>query len=106
MTNFRGDFPAWPGDYNVRQMFTPPQAGPVPQSPTQQITHLLDEVDRGHGSAAEQLLPLVYDQLRALASSFFRRQRPDHTLQPTPLVHEAYAKPVGPAGELSGEARW
>ena len=78
----------------------------MPQSSTQQVTQLLDEVDRGHTSAAEQLLPLVYDQLRALASSFFRRQRADHTLQPTALVHEAYAKLVGPAGEMSGEARW
>ncbi len=43
-------------------------------------------------AAAAELLPLVYDQLRGLAVAFLRRERPDHTLQPTALVHEAYMK--------------
>ncbi len=47
-------------------------------------------MDRGDPAAAEQLLPLVYEELRALAASFFARQAPGHTLQPTALVHEAY----------------
>ncbi len=42
----------------------------------------------------EKLLPLVYDELRRLAALYFRRERSDHTLQPTALVHEAYLKLV------------
>lgn len=55
-------------------------------------TVLLGRLGNGDGAAADQLLPLVYGQLRALAGSYFRGQRPDHTLQPTALVHEAYLK--------------
>jgi RNA polymerase sigma factor (TIGR02999 family) len=46
----------------------------------------------GDPNAASRLLPLVYDQLRALAGRHMRRERPDHTLQPTALVHEAYLR--------------
>lgn len=70
------------------------------------FTHLLEAAKDGRASAADQLLPLVYDELRALAGSFFRGQRRDHTLQPTALVHEAYARMVKPTGEVSGEAHW
>ncbi|GMU82659.1 MAG: sigma-70 family RNA polymerase sigma factor [Phycisphaerales bacterium] len=59
-----------------------------------QTTRLLADLGRGDRAAAGQLLPLVYEQLRALASSYFRGQRADHTLQPTALVHEAYMKLV------------
>jgi RNA polymerase sigma-70 factor (ECF subfamily) len=77
------------------------------QSPSPQITQLLFEVGKGRSSAVHQLLPLVYDELREMAASFFRHQRSDHTLQPTALVHEAYAKLLGAAeGEMSGSARW
>ncbi len=48
----------------------------------------------GHRSAAEQLLPLVYEELRGLADRFLRRERRDHTLQPPALVHEAYLRLV------------
>ncbi len=58
------------------------------------VTQILQEVQQGDASAAEQLLPLVYDELRGLADSFFRHERPDHTLQPTALVHEAYFRLV------------
>jgi RNA polymerase sigma factor (TIGR02999 family) len=57
-----------------------------------QITQLLDAANRGDRVAVDRLLPLVYQELRALAGSFFGRQRPDHTLQPTALVHEAYLR--------------
>ncbi len=57
-----------------------------------QITELLQQLDRDDGSAAERLLPLVYDELRALAAGYFARQPAGHTLQPTALVHEAYLK--------------
>ncbi len=46
----------------------------------------------GKHASAEELIPLVYDELRRLARSFLSRERPDHTLQPTALVHEAYMR--------------
>lgn len=66
--------------------------GTVPQ---ESVTRLLDGVTDGDAAAADQLLPLVYGELRSLAAVFFRDQRPSHTLQPTALVHEAYLKLVG-----------
>jgi RNA polymerase sigma factor (TIGR02999 family) len=59
-------------------------------SPT--ITQLLVEWSEGDQAALDQLMPLVYDELRRLARSYLRRERPDHTLQPTALVHEAYLR--------------
>src|SRR5438105_1718752 len=55
-------------------------------------TQLLAELSQGDKSALDALLPLVYDELRRLARSYLRRERPDHTLQPTALVHEAYLR--------------
>ncbi|MCP4594786.1 MAG: sigma-70 family RNA polymerase sigma factor [bacterium] len=57
-------------------------------------TVLLARVGAGDSAAAHELLPLVYEQLRAMAGSYFRGQPSDHTLQPTALVHEAYLKLV------------
>ncbi len=54
----------------------------------------LARLTQGEGAAAERLLPLVYEELRALAARYLRGQRVDHTLQPTALVHEAYVKLV------------
>jgi len=59
------------------------------------VTELLDRIVSGDESATQKLLPLVYDELRALAGSFLSRERPDHTLQCTALVHEAYLRLVG-----------
>lgn len=59
-----------------------------------EITRLLLDWSRGDESAAAKLFPLVYDQLRRLASSYMRRERQDHTLQTTALVHEAYLRLV------------
>ncbi len=59
---------------------------------------LLKEIERGDRSAAARLLPHVYEELRSLAATFFRRQRPGHTLQPTALVHEAYLRLVDQDG--------
>ncbi|MCB9844280.1 MAG: sigma-70 family RNA polymerase sigma factor [Phycisphaeraceae bacterium] len=61
---------------------------------TRDITQLLVDVSRGRADATEELLPLVYDELRKLAQSRMRRERPDHTLQATALVHEAYIRLV------------
>jgi RNA polymerase sigma-70 factor, ECF subfamily len=58
------------------------------------ITALLVEVAKGNHAAEEKLIPLVYDQLKKLARQYMRRERADHTLQTTALVHEAYLKLV------------
>ena len=61
------------------------------------VTRLLDQASGGDHAAASRLLPMIYGELRALAGSFLRAERPDHTLEPTALVHEAYLKLVGQA---------
>jgi RNA polymerase sigma-70 factor, ECF subfamily len=58
------------------------------------VTLLLTALTRGDQSASEKLIPLVYGELRRLARSYMRRERADHTLQATALVHEAYLKLV------------
>jgi RNA polymerase sigma factor (TIGR02999 family) len=58
------------------------------------VTQILSQIEQGDPAAAEQLLPLVYDELRKLAASRLARERPDHTLQATALVHEAYVRLV------------
>jgi RNA polymerase sigma factor (TIGR02999 family) len=60
------------------------------------ITQVLNAIEQGDPRAAEQLLPLVYDELRKLAAHRLAGEGPGHTLQPTALVHEAYLKLVGP----------
>lgn len=56
------------------------------------VTVLLSALTRGDEGAATKLIPVVYDELRRLAGSYMRRERVDHTLQATALVHEAYLK--------------
>ncbi len=56
------------------------------------ITGILKRASRGDDSAVKELMPLVYDELRALAESYLQQERPDHTLQATALVHEAYIR--------------
>ena len=63
-------------------------------SDTGEVTRLLGEIGQGQKEAVNQLLPLVYDELHKLARGYFRRERGEHTLQPTALVHEAYLKLV------------
>jgi len=60
-----------------------------------EITELLSEVNRGDESAAEALFDRVYTELRRMAKGYLRKERQEHTLQPTALVHEAYLKLVG-----------
>jgi RNA polymerase sigma factor (TIGR02999 family) len=62
------------------------------------ITRLLAEVQRGDATANAELAELVYDELRRIARRHLRRERPNHTLQPTALVHEAYLLLVGQHG--------
>jgi len=59
------------------------------------VTQILSQIDQGDPSAAEQLLPLVYDELRKLAQARMGQTPPGQTLQATALVHEAYARLVG-----------
>jgi len=58
------------------------------------VTGLLVEWANGNEQALDRLIPLVYKELRRLAAGCLRRERPDHTLQPTALVHEAYLRLV------------
>lgn len=60
----------------------------------QDITLLLRQWNGGDQGALEQLIPVVYSELRSLAARYLRRERPDHTLQPTALVHEAFMRLV------------
>jgi RNA polymerase sigma factor (TIGR02999 family) len=59
-----------------------------------EVTRILSALEQGEPQAAEQLLPLVYDELRRLAARRLARERPGQTLQPTALVHEAYLRLV------------
>jgi RNA polymerase sigma factor (TIGR02999 family) len=59
------------------------------------ITQILNAIDAGDPQAANQLLPLVYDELRKLATVKMAQERPDHSLDATALVHEAYLRLVG-----------
>lgn len=59
------------------------------------VTHILSQIEAGDPSAAEKLLPLVYDELRKLAAAKLAQEKPGQTLQATALVHEAYLRLVG-----------
>jgi RNA polymerase sigma factor (TIGR02999 family) len=58
------------------------------------VTQILSRIETGDPNAAEQLLPLVYDELRKLAATKLAQEKPGHTLQATALVHEAYLRLV------------
>ena len=62
------------------------------QAKQENITQLLLEVSNGNEAAVNFLLPVIYDELKKIASNYLRRERVNHTLQPTALVHEAYLK--------------
>jgi RNA polymerase sigma-70 factor, ECF subfamily len=70
------------------------------------VTRLLRASSEGDQAAASQLVPLVYDELRRLAGSYMRSERPDHTLQPTALVHEAYLRLVGQESKWKGRTHF
>ena len=59
------------------------------------VTQLLVQWSEGSESAFEALAPLVYNELRQRARNYLRHERPDHTLQPTALLHEAYLRMIG-----------
>src|SRR5262245_23216554 len=66
------------------------------------VTGILSAIEQGDRSAAEQLLPLVYDELRKLAVARLAREKPGQTLQATALVHEAYLRLV----DVEEAQRW
>jgi RNA polymerase sigma factor (TIGR02999 family) len=70
------------------------------------VTHILKAIDQGDARAADQLLPLVYEELRALAARRIAQEKPGQTLQATALVHEAYLRLVASRGPESGEVRF
>src|SRR5262249_20151672 len=66
-----------------------------------EVTRILDAAKNGDPKAAEELLPLVYEELRKMAAYQMSSQQPGHTLQPTALVHEAWLKLIG-----GGKQHW
>src|SRR5262249_45806036 len=70
-----------------------------------EVTRILSAIEQGDPSAAEQLLPLVYDELRRLAAQQLAQEQPGQTLQATALVHEAYLRLVGGAPDPRGTPR-
>ena len=69
-----------------------------------EVTRILSAIEQGDPQAAEQLLPLVYDELRQLAAQRLAHEKPGQTLQATALVHEAYLRLVASPGRESGES--
>jgi RNA polymerase sigma factor (TIGR02999 family) len=69
-----------------------------------EVTRILSAIEQGDPQAAEQLLPLVYDELRKLAAHKLAQEKPGQTLQATALVHEAYLRLVASPGCPSGES--
>jgi RNA polymerase sigma factor (TIGR02999 family) len=69
------------------------------------VTRLIDAAGAGDPTAAAELLPLVYDELRTLAAARLADEKPGHTLQPTALVHEAYVRLVGGGQAVEWDGR-
>src|SRR5262249_38099156 len=74
-------------------------------SPMSEVTRILSAIEQGDPHAAEQLLPLVYEELRQLAAVRLAQEKPGQTLQPTALVHEAYLRLVASPGQEPGESQ-
>jgi RNA polymerase sigma factor (TIGR02999 family) len=70
-----------------------------------EVTRVLSAIEKGDAHATEQLLPLVYEELRKLAAQKLAQEAPGQTLQPTALVHEAYLRLVASPGRESGESK-
>ncbi len=70
-----------------------------------EVTRILSAIDQGDARAAEQLLPLVYEELRRLAAQKLAQEKPGQTLEATALVHEAYLRLVTD-GDAGREQRW
>lgn len=73
---------------------------------TSEVTELLNAIERGHPKAAEELLPLVYDELRKLAAAKLAQESKCQTLQPTALVHEAWLRLCGSNQQWNGRGHF
>src|SRR5262245_51188627 len=71
-----------------------------------EVTRILNAIDQGDPQAADQLLPLVYEELRRLAAQKLAHETPGQTLQTTALVHEAYLRLVAGEDEAAHDQRW
>ena len=78
---------------------------PPTLTPMSDVTQLLSEIDAGDPKAADQLLPLVYDELRRLAAAKMAQEKPGQTLQATALVHEAWLRLVGAEEQRAWNSR-
>src|SRR5205807_1359377 len=83
----------------------PRDSGHLFVAPMNDVTRILSSIDQGDPRAAEQLLPLVYEELRKLAAQRLARETPGQTLQATALVHEAYLRLVDRAPERPWNSR-
>jgi RNA polymerase sigma factor (TIGR02999 family) len=88
----------------TRLLWTPPNDCNQARLVTD-ATQLLDRIESGDSGAAEQLLPLVYEELRRAAAAKLASEKPGQTLQTTALVHEAYLRLVGGGGEQHWNSR-
>ncbi|MBA4147675.1 MAG: sigma-70 family RNA polymerase sigma factor [Verrucomicrobia bacterium] len=70
-----------------------------------EITRILTAIEGGDGQAANELLPVVYDEMRKLARYKMAKEAPGHTLQPTALVHEAWLRLMGPTQKQEWDGR-
>src|SRR5204863_3711843 len=86
--------PGGPARQRVYSGQTNGNPDPCPVPPMSEVTRILSAIERGDPSAAAQLLPLVYDELRRLAAQKLAQEKPGQTLQATALVHEAYLRLV------------
>src|SRR5882724_10792907 len=73
--------------------------------PMSEVTRILSAIEQGDPRAAEQLLPLVYDELRKLAAQRLAQEKPGQTLEATALVHEAYLRLAGKSEEQHWNSR-
>jgi RNA polymerase sigma factor (TIGR02999 family) len=78
----------------------------APEAPNPQLTQLLREWRQGDSRAQKELSEIIYREMRRLAQSYMRRERPDHTLQATALVHEAYLRLVDQRTEWKSRAHF
>ena len=89
--------PSFPPDLSLRlrSILQDPAYNERAMDPdSKDVTLLLQRVGAGDNNAADELVPLLYQELRRMAGAYLRHERPDHTLQPTALVNEAYLKLV------------
>jgi hypothetical protein len=76
----------------------------MPKAGSSQVTALLEQLSLGNEAARDELMTLVYPELRRIAARYMRQERPGHTMRTTGLVHEVYVRLFGPHdGDLGDE---